>query len=197
MPGGNAAAPGHLESFFSFDTINGRTGQKVSEIEQGNEYKQHVAFVQARLDADLRMLKDERAKAAGQTEEQIQTALEAKLVRDGFRFRAFYTGSPNLKKGGKAGEPQELEPAAESGYADRYFLLKRNVDAWFDAHAKDLGGTTSKVYLALRANYTIEPAGTEHMQMMGGVQERKGGPWQHENLRTALGSLPTVPQGGP
>ena len=76
-------------------------------------------------------------------------------------------------------------------------MLARKVDEWFDAHASDLGGTGSKAYAALRANYTIEAAGTEHMQMLGGVQDRKGGPWRNENMKRALGGLPTVPQGGP
>jgi phosphoenolpyruvate carboxylase len=54
----------------------------------------------------------------------------------------------------------------------------------FDTHAAELGGKGSKVYAALRANYTIEPAGTEHMKMMGA------------KMPTALGGLPTTPQGG-
>jgi hypothetical protein len=35
------------------------------------------------------------------------------------------------------------------------------------------------------------------MKMMGGLPGRKAGdPWTHENMRSALGGLPTVPQGG-
>lgn len=188
MPGGTAGIPGRLESFFSFDTINGKDGQKVREIEDGPEYKAHLAFVMGRLDADLQTIK--AAKAAGQKD----TQLEATLGRDGFRFRAFYTGSPKLKRD----DPKALNPDATADYADRYFKLARNVDAWFDAHATELGGKGSKVYTALRANYTIEPAGTEHMKMMGGLPGRKStDPWTHENLRTALAGLPTAPQGGP
>ena len=63
-------------------------------------------------------------------------------------------------------------------------MLKGHVDGWFAKHAAELGGTTSKAYAALRANYTIEAAGTEHMQMMGA------------QLPSALGGLPTAPQGG-
>jgi hypothetical protein len=189
---GTGKMPAHLEGFFSFDTINGRTGQKVSEITKGNEYKQHLAFVLGKLDADLQSLKAERAKLSGQKEDQIQVALAGKLARDGFRFRAFYSGPLHVKADGT------LDEKAESTYADRYFLLKGNVDAWFDAHAGDLGGKGSKAYAALRANYTIEAAGTDHMQDMGGVAgAKKGDPWQHENLKAALGALPTTPQGGP
>ncbi|HEX5619634.1 MAG TPA: hypothetical protein VFX51_14530, partial [Solirubrobacteraceae bacterium] len=188
---GTAKMPKRLEGFFSFDTINGRTGQKVSGITDGNEYKQHVKFILDRLDADLAMLAGERKKASGKKEDEIQTALEGKLVREGFRFRAFYTEAPNV------GADGALKPTATSVYADRYFLVKGHVDGWFATHAAELGGTTSKVYTALRANYSIEPAGTEHMRMMGGVQAGKDKPFEHENLRTALGGLPTTPQGGP
>jgi hypothetical protein len=168
---GTAKMPGRLESFLSFDTINGKTGQRVSEIETGNEYKQHVAFILAKLDADLKLV-----KGGGRDEE-----LAAKLTLEGFRFRGFFTGSPNLKD-------DDLDPKARAGYADRYFRLGQQIDAWFAAHETELGGKGSKVYAALRANYTIQAAGTEHMQMMGGVQER-GGQWRHENLRAALGSV--------
>ena len=187
---GNEKMPKRLEGFFSFDTINGKTGQKVSEIVTGTEYKKHVAFIRDRLDADLAMLAGERKKVAGKKEDEIQTALETKLVHDGFRFHAFYTDAPNVRPDGT------LVPTATAGYADRYFLLKGHVDAWFDAHATELGGKGSKVYAALRANYTIEPAGTEHMKMMGGIPGAKDQPRQHENMRTALGGLPTAPQGG-
>jgi hypothetical protein len=187
MPGGTAGYPGRLESFFSFDTINGKDGQKVKEIEDGAEYKAHVAFVTRSLDADLRTIT--AAKASGQKEAQIET----KLVQEGFRFRAFYTGTPSLKRG----DPKTLNPDASAVYADRYFKLARAVDDWFDAHATELGGKGTTVYKALRANYTIEPAGTEHMRMMGGLPGRKSSdPWTHENMRSALGGLPTVPQGG-
>jgi hypothetical protein len=175
---GTAKMPKRLEGFFSFDTINGKTGQKVSGIVDGNEYKQHVKFVLGRLDADLAMLAAERGKASGKKEPEIQTALEGKLVREGFRFRAFYTEAPHVQPDGT------LKPTATSVYADRYFLLKGHVDAWFATHAAELGGTSSRVYTALRANYTIEPAGTEHMKMMAA------------QLPTALGGLPTTPQGG-
>jgi hypothetical protein len=189
---GTAKMPGQLEGFFSFDTINGRTGQKVSEIAKGNEYQKHLAFVLGKLDADAQRLAAERAKLAGSKEDQIQEALAGKLARDGFRFRAFYSGPVHVKPDGT------LDEKAESTYADRYFLLKSKVDAWFDAHASDLGGKGAKVYAALRANYTIEAAGTEHMEGMGGVPgAKKGDPRQHENLRAALGALPTTPQGGP
>jgi hypothetical protein len=187
MPGGMAAYPGHLESFFSFDTINGKVGQKVKEIEDGPEYKAHLAFVIGRLDAALKTIT--AAKKSGQSDAQIET----KLVQDGFRFRAFYTGTPSVKRD----DPKTLNPDASADYADRYFKLARNVDDWFDAHAAELGGSGSKTYKALRANYTIEPAGTHHMKMMGGLPGRKPtDPWTHENMRSALGGLPTVPQGG-
>ncbi|HET8755080.1 MAG TPA: hypothetical protein VFM58_03675 [Solirubrobacteraceae bacterium] len=186
---GTAKMPKRLEGFFSFDTINGKTGQKVSEIVSGNEYKQHVKFILARLDADLAMLAAERGRAAGKQEGEIQAALEGKLVREGFRFHAFYTEAPHVRGDGT------LDPSATAVYADRYFLLKGHVDAWFDTHAAELGGKGSKAYAALRANYTIEPAGTEHMKMMGGLPgATKGDPWQHENMWTALGGLPTTPQ---
>ena len=107
-----------LEGFFSFDTINGKTGQKVSEIVTGNEYKQHVKFILGRLDADLAMLAGERKAAAGKKEDEIQAALAAKLVREGFRFRAFYTEAPHVRPDGT------LDPNATAVYADRYFLLK-------------------------------------------------------------------------
>ena len=142
----------------------------------GNEYKQHVKFILGRLEADLAMLAAERAKASGKKEPEIQAALEGKLVREGFRFRAYYTEAPHVLPDGT------LDPNATAVYADRYFLLKGHVDTWFDTHAADLGGKGSKAYAALRANYSIEPAGTEHMKMMGGLQERKGGPRQHENM---------------
>jgi hypothetical protein len=193
MPGGTGA--GHLEGFFSFDTVNGKDGQRVSQIVEGNEYKKHLAFVLGRLDEDLTMLQAERAKLGAKKEDDIQAALEAKLQKDGFRFRAFYSGSPHLKAA-KPGETPALDPDAEAGYADRYFLLKGKVDEWFDAHAGDLGGKGSKAFAALRANYTIEAAGTDHMHDMGGVPGT-GGAWDHENMRRALGSLPTSPQGGP
>jgi hypothetical protein len=187
MPGGMAGYPGHLESFFSFDTINGKVGQKVKEIEEGPEYKAHLAFVIGRLDNALRTIT--AAKKSGQKDAQIET----KIVEEGFRFRAFYTGTPSLKRG----DPTTLNPDAEAVYADRYFKLARVVDDWFDAHATELGGKGSKVFKALRANYTIEPAGTVHMKMMGGLPGRKPtDPWTHENMRSALGGLPTVPQGG-
>ena len=187
MPGGTAGYPGHLESFFSFDTINGKDGQKVKEIEDGTEYKAHLAFVIGRLDAALQTIK--AALKSGQKDAQIET----KIVQEGFRFRAFYTGTPSVKRG----DPKTLDPEAKSDYADRYFKLERRVEEWFDAHATELGGTSSKVYKALRANYTFEPAGTHHMKMMGGLPGRKASdPWTHENMRTALGGLPTVPQGG-
>jgi hypothetical protein len=175
---GTAKMPKRLEGFFSFDTINGRTGQKVSGITDGNEYKQHVKFILARLDADLAFLAAERKKAAGKKEDEIQTALEGKVTREGFRFRAFYTEAPHVEPDGT------LKQTATSVYADRYFMLKGHVDGWFAAHAAELGGTTSKVYVALRANYSIEPAGTEHMKMMAA------------KLPSALGGLPTTPQGG-
>jgi hypothetical protein len=187
---GTAKMPKRLEGFFSFDTINGKTGQKVSEIVTGNEYKQHVKFILARLDSDRDMLVAERAKTQGKKEDEIQTALEGKLVREGFRFRAFYTEAPHVRPDGT------LDPNATAVYADRYFLLKGHVDAWFDTHAAEIGGKGSKVYAALRANYTIEPAGTEHMKMMGGVPGAKDQPRQHENMRSALGGLPTTPPGG-
>ena len=187
---GTAKMPSRLEGFFSFDTINGKTGQKVSEIATGNEYKQHVKFILGRLDADLAMLAAERKKAAGKKDDEIQTALAAKLTQEGFRFHAFYTEAPHVRDDGT------LDPKATAVYADRYFMLKGLVDGWFAGHAAELGGTGSKVYAALRANYTIEPAGTEHMKMMGGVQAGKGKPFEHENMRTALGGLPSTPQGG-
>jgi hypothetical protein len=194
MPGGTTDVPGHLEAFFSFDTINGKDGQKVSEIEDGAEYKAHRAFVLARLDADLQMLQAAGAKAGHEKEPQVQASLAAKLAAEGFRFRGFYRGSPNLDKD----DPTKLEPTALADYADRYFLLKGEVDAWFDAHAADLGGKGSKLFTALRANYTIEPSGTDHMHDMGGLPgPKKDSPWTHENMRAALGSLPTVPQAGP
>jgi hypothetical protein len=196
MPGKDAVAPGHLEGFFSFDTINGKDGQKVSEIDKGTEYKKHLAFVTERrrrpAHAPRRAGEGPGPERGADPDHAGGQARPRRLP-----LRAFYTGAPHLKNGGKPGDPQVLDANAESSYADRYFLLKRRVDEWFDTHAGDLGGKGSKVYGALRANYAIEAAGTEHMQMMGGVQERKGGPWQHENMRSALGSLPTVPQGGP
>jgi hypothetical protein len=93
--------------------------------------------------------------------------------------------------------PRSPVHAADACYADRYFLLKGKVDDWFDAHAVDLGGKGSKVYAALRANCTIEAAGTDHMHGMGGVQQKAGGPWQHENMKSALAGLPSAPQDGP
>jgi hypothetical protein len=185
-----AKMPSRLEGFFSFDTINGRDGQRVSEIVKGNEYNKHVAFILGKLDADLRMLAAERKTAAGKKEEEIQKALEGKLVRDGFRFHAYYTGTPSVRPDGT------FDVDAKAVYADRYVMLKGHVDGWFAKHAAELGGTTSKAYLALRANYTIEPAGTEHMQMMGGLPGAKDKPRQHQNLRSSLGGLPTTPQGG-
>jgi hypothetical protein len=173
---GTANMPSRLEGFFSFDTINGKTGQKVSEIVTGNEYKQHVKFILGRLDADLAMLAAERKKAAGKKDDEIQAALAAKLTQEGFRFHAFYTEAPHVRDDGT------LDPKATAVYADRYFMLKGHVDGWFATHAAELGGATSKVYAALRANYTIEPAGTEHMKMIGA------------KLPTALGGLPTTPR---
>src|SRR4029079_1017411 len=129
---GTAKMPSRLEGFFSFDTINGKTGQKVSEIVTGNEYKQHVKFILARLDADLALLSAERKATAGKKEDEIQAALAAKLVREGFRFRAFYTEAPHVRPDGT------FDPTATAVYADRYFLLKGHVDAWFDTHAADL-----------------------------------------------------------
>ena len=124
----------------------------------------------------------------------IYERLADKLKREGFRFRAFFSGSPSLKRE----DPTTLEPSATAGYADRYFLLKGKVDAWFDAHAADLGGKGSKLYDALRANYTIEPAGTDHMHDMCWLPgAKKDAPFTHENMRAALGSLPTVFQAGP
>jgi hypothetical protein len=194
MPGGTKDVPGHLEAFFSFDTINGKDGQKVSEIEDGPEYKAHRAFALARLDADLQMLQAAGAKGGHEKDPLVQASLAAKLAAEGFRFRGFYRGSPNLKKD----DPTKLEPTALADYADRYFRLKGEVDTWFGAHAADLGGKGSKLYDALRANYTIEPSGTDHMHDMGGLPgPKKDSPWTHENLRAALGSLATVPQGGP
>jgi hypothetical protein len=187
---GTAKMPAKLESFFSFDTINGKDGQKVSEIPEGNEFKQHVKFLLGRLDDDLAMLKAERAKASNQTDEQIQDALAAKLLSGGFRFRGYYSGTPSLK------DAKTLNPAATADYADRYFLLAAKIDKWFEDHASELGGKGSKVYDALRANYTIQASGTDHMHDMGGIKGPKD-TFTHENMRAALGSLPTTPQGGP
>ena len=201
MPHSTKGKPGELEGLLSFDTINAM-GEKVSGITAGRQYKALRNFVIARLDADLRMLNDERSKATGKTEAQIQTLQEQKLVREGFRFRAFYTGTPHFKQPPKPRRgappapaptgPPSLEPTSDSNYADRYFMLARELDAWFASNEQALGGQASKAYKALRANYTIEAAGTSHMKMLGGVQD--AGVWTHENLKTALVGLPTVPQ---
>ena len=204
MPHSTKGTPGQLEGLFSFDTINAMN-EKVSGIASGRQYKALRDFVISRLDADLSMLKDERTKAKGKTEAQIQTQQEEKLVREGFRFRAVFTGTPHFRKPPRPrrGEmpapeprgPPTLEPTSPSNYADRYFMLAAEIDAWFASHERDLGGQASKAYKALRANYTIEAAGTSHMKMLGGVKDKDV--WEHENLKKALGGLPTVPQAKP
>ena len=205
MPHSTPGTPGQLEGLFSFDTINAR-GEKVSGITSGGQYKALRNFLIARLDADLHMLNDERAKAKGKTEAQIQALQADKLAREGFRFRGFYTGAPHLKqppkpRRGKPPPPPQtgpptLEPTSSSNYADRYFMLARELDDWFATNEQALGGQSSSAYKALRANYTIESAGSpSHMEMLGGT--RAGGVWQDENLKKALGSLPTVSQATP
>ena len=189
MPHSTKGVPGQLEGLFSFDTINAK-GEKVSAITSGRQYKAHRDFLIGRLDADLAMLNAERANAKGKSEAQIQTQQEEKLVREGFRFRGYYTGSPHFKRGSST----ELEPTKGSNYADRYFRLAGELDAWFATHEQELGGQASKAYKALRDNYTIEFAGADviHMDMLRGKQDQ--GVWKHENLKDALGGLPTVPQ---
>ena len=166
MPGGTKDVPGHLEAFFSFDTINGKDRQKVSEIEDGPEYKAHRAFVLARLDADLQMLQAARCQGRPREGSPGPGLAGGQARRRGLPLPRVLPGVAEPLQG-RCRRSSSRPPRPD--YADRYFLLKGEVDAWFDAHAADLGGKGSKLFNALRANYTIEPSGTDHMHDMGGA----------------------------
>jgi hypothetical protein len=164
--------PEHLEGVILFDTIN-KAG-----ITAGGQFDQTYNFAVHQLDGDLAQLKkieaDEKAKAG--TDDQIRIKQVQWLQKDAFRFRAFATHSA-YEKSFKA-------------------LADKLQKEWFDKHEAELGGAKSAVYAALRANYSIAPAGegVEHMQMIGGVQNKKTGKYEHENLKDALSSMPERPQ---
>jgi hypothetical protein len=154
-----------LEGLVLFDTIN-----PAGQTSTTTQYTHVLSFLKSQLEHDLSELhlKWKLAQNDGTPDAEVARSQEKWLVEAGFRFRGFATAG---------------------GYGTSFNALKGEVTAWFNRNAAALGGPKSCVYQALFANYTIAPAGADHMHMIGGTVG-KDGTREHENLRAALDELP-------
>jgi hypothetical protein len=169
----------YVEGVVVFDTIN-----PAGETTATNQYNYLVAYVTQQLNRELGELHQQwtDAQASSTSDADVAKKQEAWLASSGFRFRAFATGG-------------------SGGYGKSFNAVKGQIDGWFRAKQSVLGGKKSSVYQAFYDNYQVAAAGTTgatgHISMLGGQVEK--GTRQHENLKSALNSLPkpgTTPGSG-
>ena len=180
----------HLEAFFSFDTINGKDTQKVSEIEDGPEYTSSPAFVLARLDADLQMLQAAGANRAARKEPQVQASLAAKLRRRGLPLprlllRVRRTSRKAIRGGSSRSAAADVCRPCTSCSRARSTRGSTPTRATWAARARSCSTRCGRTTPS-------RPSGTDHMHDMGGpAGAQEGLAVDGRDTRAALGSLPT------